>query len=384
VHTLGEVNDGLAHGRYFFMDVAKDEYLNTVYDEFKRASQTGDYSGVLRKTAEFGVGALLSGLFIGGTIIVAGAIAPWLATLAAAAWTAYGIWDALGNLEELFGKIAKDLSASTWLNDIFGSWFSNRDPLVLDMDLGGVSLAALGTSNTYFDLNNDGFAERVGWASPREGLLALDVNRNGRIDNGGELFGTATQNGFEVLARYDDNRDGRIDTADSLWTNLLVWRDADRDGVSDAGELTAITGNDVSGISLAGGEPGLVDRLYGRAGNSVLAVGDYTRQGGNTAEAIAVAFTSDQTNTQFQVPDGFAYDPEVFKLPNLRGYGSLTDLWVAMSLDPELKTMVEDLVAGDYDEIGYANVSYTKQWACTAKNEAANDNTCPNVGAVAA
>ena len=24
VHTLGEVNDGLAHGRYFFMDVAKD------------------------------------------------------------------------------------------------------------------------------------------------------------------------------------------------------------------------------------------------------------------------------------------------------------------------------------------------------------------------
>jgi Ca2+-binding RTX toxin-like protein len=240
-----------------------------------------------------------------------------------------------------------------WLRPLFGNRFFSRDPLVLDLDLHGVSLTALGTSNVYFDLDGNGFAERTGWAAPREGLLALDVNRNGQIDNGSELFGNATQNGFEVLARYDDNRDGRIDAADSVWNSLLIWRDADRDGVSDSGELTAITANDVSSINLAGEEPGLVDRLFGRAGNTVLAVGDYTRRGGNTAEAIAVAFTSDQTNTRFVLPAEFAYDPEVFTLPNLKGYGEIPDLWIAMTLDPELKAMVQDLMAdvGEYDNI---------------------------------
>jgi hypothetical protein len=41
----------------------------------------------------------------------------------------------------------------------------------------------------------------------------------------------------------------------------------------------------------------------------------------------------------------------VFELPNLRGYGALPDLWVAMSLDPALKAMVQQLMTGSYDEI---------------------------------
>jgi hypothetical protein len=75
----------------------------------------------------------------------------------------------------------------------------------------------------------------------------------------------------------------------------------------------------------------------------LLAVGSYTGTTGVGAEAIAVGFTTDQSNTRFILPDGFEYDPEVFGLPNLRGYGSLPDLWVAMSLDPVLKAMVQDI-----------------------------------------
>ena len=52
------------------------------------------------------------------------------------------------------------------------------------------------------------------------------------------------------------------------------------------------------------------------------------------------------------LPEGFTYDPEVFLLPNLRGYGSVPDLWVAMSLDPTLKAMVQDLVADASDRSG--------------------------------
>src|SRR3546814_11589711 len=33
VHTLQEVNDGLAHGRYFFMDVARDGIALYSYDD---------------------------------------------------------------------------------------------------------------------------------------------------------------------------------------------------------------------------------------------------------------------------------------------------------------------------------------------------------------
>lgn len=344
-------------------------------DEASFQSALESFVGFAGGVVGAGVGAAVTGW---GLSALATALAGSAAVLTAPAWilpvaligAGAVIYAASEYGDEIGSDLATDLYRNTrdeitspcgpggsdipdWLRDLFPRNFFNRDPLVLDMDLSGVSLTALSASNAYFDLDSNGFAERVGWVAPREGLLALDVNRNGRIDNGSELFGNATQNGFEVLARYDDNRDGRIDSNDAVWNSLLVWRDANRDGVSDAGELTAITGNDVSGIDLTAEDPGLADRLYGRAGNTILAVGGYSRQNGNTAEAIAVAFTSDQTDTRFVLPDGFEYDPEVYTLPNLRGYGNVPELWVAMSLDSELKAMVQELMAniGDYDSI---------------------------------
>ena len=68
-------------------------------------------------------------------------------------------------------------------------------------------------------------------------------------------------------------------------------------------------------------------------------------------EVLAVAFTTDQVNTRFQLPDGFQYDPAVLALPNLRGYGLVPDLWVAMSLDPVLRQMVENFSVNDIQNI---------------------------------
>jgi hypothetical protein len=123
--------------------------------------------------------------------------------------------------------------------------------------------------------------------------------------------------------------------------------------VSTTAELTAIAANDVASISLAARDPGPFPSDRQRAGNPILAVSDYRRTGGTTAEAIATAFVTDATNTRFVTPDGFAYDPEVYALPNLRGYGSMPDLWTAMSLDAELKAMVKALIAdvADYSSI---------------------------------
>ncbi len=127
-----------------------------------------------------------------------------------------------------------------WLSDLFGQYFFRRDLLVLDLDLGGVSLTALTASNVHFDLDGDGYAERTGWVSSGDGLLALDLNGNGLIDNGGELFGTAQQDGFTVLRAYDSNGDNQISNADTVYANLRVWRDANQDGVSQSSELVSL------------------------------------------------------------------------------------------------------------------------------------------------
>ena len=147
---------------------------------------------------------------------------------------------------------------------------------------------------------------------------------------------------------------------------------ANGNGISTPGELSQIAANDIGAISLSSRAPG--GFRPSRAGNRFLGIGSYTSATGISAEAIAVGFSSDQSNTRFILPDGFEYDPEVFSLPNLRGYGSLPDLWVAMSLDPVLKAMVQDLMAGDYDDIGHLIASYTKEPACLLQVSAANDN----------
>lgn len=55
------------------------------------------------------------------------------------------------------------------------------------------------------------------------GFLGLDSNNNGRIDNGKELFGTQSGDGFADLARYDSDGNGWIDEGDPVYARLKVW-----------------------------------------------------------------------------------------------------------------------------------------------------------------
>ena len=141
-----------------------------------------------------------------------------------------------------------------WLNDLFGRIVNLFDPIVLDLNSDGVQLTGLEGSNVYFDLNADGFAERTGWVSAQDGLLALDHDGNGLIDDIGDLFGSAAQDGFTMLRAYDSNSDGLISSADARFAELLVWRDANQDGVSQASELARLTNLGIASIDLSAGE----------------------------------------------------------------------------------------------------------------------------------
>lgn len=231
-------------------------------------------------------------------------------------------------------------TVGNWLTDMWGDFFEQRDPLALDIDGNGVQLTALRTTGVHFDLEGDGAAERTGWVSAGDALLVRDVNGNGMIDNGNELFGNATTNGFAALAAFDTNHDGIINASDPVFSQLRAWRDTNQDGISQAGELLTMAQTGIASINLT---PTASTEI--RAGNSILFTGNFTLTSGGQREIIAAAFNTDQVNSVIGLPAGTNYNPAVHTLPNLRGYGLVPDLWVAMTLDPDLLQMVQAFVA---------------------------------------
>lgn len=94
------------------------------------------------------------------------------------------------------------------------------DPLVVNFD---GPAAALTQRNFQFDLDCDGKADQISFVGPGSGFLALDKNGDGVINDGSELFGPQTGNGFAELAAYDQDGNGWIDEADEIFHRLRIW-----------------------------------------------------------------------------------------------------------------------------------------------------------------
>lgn len=94
------------------------------------------------------------------------------------------------------------------------------DPLVINLDTDAASLSDV---SFYFDLNCDGKAEELAGLGAGSGFLALDKNGDGVINDGSELFGARTGDGFGELAQYDQDGNGWIDENDSIFSQLSVW-----------------------------------------------------------------------------------------------------------------------------------------------------------------
>lgn len=225
---------------------------------------------------------------------------------------------------------------------------STSSPIILDLDNNGIATTAIQTG-AYFDHVGDGFAERTGWVGAGDGLLVRDLDGNGPIDTGAELFGSETRladgskaaNGFEALKVLDSNGDGQIDANDPAFSSLKVWIDANGDGYSRPEELLSLQDADVAAIATGYASSDLVDAQ----GNAHRQIGGYTRIDGTQAAAEDVWFAVDRTyslaTTWADVPS------EVAALPDLPGYGTVHDLHQAMVLDTtgSLKTLVAAYVA---------------------------------------
>ncbi len=95
-----------------------------------------------------------------------------------------------------------------------------KDPLVLNFD--GLP-PTFSTKRIKFDLDLDGVLDEFRVPSSNLGFLALDLNGNGKIDDGRELFGPTTGNGFKELSRYDADGNRWIDESDPIFAKLKVW-----------------------------------------------------------------------------------------------------------------------------------------------------------------
>ena len=98
--------------------------------------------------------------------------------------------------------------------------FVLTDPLVINLDTDSAEISDV---SFYFDLNCDGKEEKLYALNDASGFLALDKNGDGKINNGSELFGAKTGDGFSELSQYDEDKNGWIDENDSVFSSLAVW-----------------------------------------------------------------------------------------------------------------------------------------------------------------
>ena len=178
------------------------------------------------------------------------------------------------------------------------NWQPRYDPLTLDLDGDGLETTGIAATNPIqFDHDGDGVKNGTGWVNADDGFLVRDVNGNGTIDSGRELFGDSTiksngqlaTDGFDALADLDSiinggNADGKISNLDAQFANLRIWRDLNQDGISQTGELFTLSTLNIASINVAK----TANSQTLTNGNQIADLGTFTKTDGSTGTTGAV------------------------------------------------------------------------------------------------
>ena len=216
-----------------------------------------------------------------------------------------------------------------------------KDPLVLDLDGDGIETVGI-DAGVLFDHTSSGIKQGTGWVSADDGLLVLDINGNGTIDNGRELFGDNTllsdgtwaEHGFAALKDYDTNDDGVVNTDDDIYSQLQVWQDLNQDGISQANELSTLTNLGITSISVDQTEQVNVDQN----GNQIAITSSFDRNG-EEYDIGQVNYSSNTFNSEFI--DTIVLSEQTQSLPEISGSGGLRNLRESATLNSELASAVE-------------------------------------------
>lgn len=207
------------------------------------------------------------------------------------------------------------------------------DPLILDLNGDGFNIESK-KNGTYFDLNCNGFAERINWTR-QDAILTLDKNKNGQVDDGSEVFGdyhiladgTRAKNGFEALAQYDTNNDGIIDENDEIFDQLKLWIDSNGNGVSDSGELKTLKEMNIKAINLNYEYVNKATETEALIGN----VATFVYDDGTENMIGEMWVSSDLYDAIEKVILGVS--EEINGMPNVRSFGTVNSLHNAIAMD---------------------------------------------------
>jgi hypothetical protein len=210
--------------------------------------------------------------------------------------------------------------------DALGSALQTASPLVIDLDMDNKpDLIPIETSPVFFTVLNTApdFAQKTGWVSPEDGLLALDKNLNGVIDGRSELFGNTPdgvfvgfRNGFENLAQYDHNHDNIINNQDTVYGSLRVWQDSNTNGYSEPNELCSLSDADITAINVASTS---YEQMV--EGQRVSDISTVTYGDGANGKIWDVWFDVNNINSVYKTTQPFS--PDVFDLRNWMAWGIL-------------------------------------------------------------
>ncbi|HUW49699.1 MAG TPA: hypothetical protein VMV75_01650, partial [Sulfuricella sp.] len=167
-------------------------------------------------------------------------------------------------------------------------------PISIDLDRNGFGFSNVDDSNVFFDINGDGWKEKVSWVSPGDGLLAYDADGNGKIESGAEVsfaaYKTGAQSDLEGLRAFDSNNDGIFSASDEKWSKFGIWQDANQNGVTDPGEFKSLDALGVDSINLTSDNQFSVIN-----GTTVQGVAKVTMTDGSTLDAadFTLRYTND-------------------------------------------------------------------------------------------
>lgn len=240
-----------------------------------------------------------------------------------------------------------------WFEDNFGSWknldrqgnYYIYDPLILDLDGDGIETVGIdfktASNNAYFDFDNDGRLNATGWVKSDDGLLVRDLNNDGLINNGSEIFGdrTVKQNGelathgFDALQDLDDNKDGIINHQDTAFNTLKVWQDYNKDGISQADELKSLSDLNIQSLTTQYQNTNQTTK-----GGQLVQLGSFTKTDGTTHKMGDVNFNFSPVFSRYA--NKLNTDNTLKSLPNLGGIGRVRDLQESAFNNPALSTLL--------------------------------------------
>ena len=288
---------------------------------------------------------------------------------------------AFGYIDEIYdlGR-NREYSYSWGENSDYGNWLYtiNRegifyyDPLALDLNGNGIeTLAANGHDGAMFDHERNGIRTATGWVHSNDGILVYDRNGDGKINNGGELFGDNTllkdgstaAHGFAALAELDDNGDGKVDAADSAFKKLGVWRDLNHNGISEEGEISSLEEVRVQSLNLAYKN---ADQNLGN-GNTLAEVGSYTDADGNEHIMGDLQLSADRFHSRFS--DSIELTDAQRREVNLGGSGRVRNLREAAAQSSELADALQQYKNAETKEEQLAlRDKLLQAWANTDKS----------------